>query len=156
MSLNNFTKKARPITCSQSFSVKEVANLMKENDIGTVLVVDREKPIGLITDRDIVTRCITQGLDCNRMTAKDIMSSPVHTISDQGSILDLVEKMSTRHVRRLAIVNREGRVTGMLSMADVFELLTHEMNQLSEALGSRHQKLFRRANGSFQATALTF
>ena len=156
MSLSNFTKKTKPITCTQSFSVREVAELMKDNDIGTVLVVDREKPIGMITDRDIVTRCITESADCNKITAKDIMSSPVYTIGDHASILDLVEEMSTHHVRRVAIVNKEGRVTGMLSMADVFELLSHEMSQLSEALGTRHQKLFRRANGSFQATALTF
>ncbi len=156
MSLKNFTKKSKPVTCSQNFSVKEVADLMKANNIGTVLVVEREKPIGLITDRDIVTRCITDSTDCNRITAKDIMSTPVYTIDDQSSILDLVEEMSAHHVRRVAIVNREGRVTGMLSMADVFELLSHEMSLLAEALGTRHQKLFKRANGNFHATALTF
>jgi signal-transduction protein with cAMP-binding, CBS, and nucleotidyltransferase domain len=148
MSLKNFLEKTVTITCPENISARAVAQMMKEHNVGTIVVVTNDqKPLGLITDRDLVLRCISESEDCSKMTAAQVMSSPFLTVSDHSSILDLVEEMSTHHVRRMGVTNTYGDIVAILSMADVFELLAHEINQLSLALGSRDERLFSRSNG---------
>jgi CBS domain-containing protein len=148
MSLKNFATKLDKISCEENARMIDVATLMRDEGVGAVLVEKDKKPVGMITDRDLVTRCIAGNEDFSRLKAKDVMTKPVNTISANASILDLIEEMKNDHVRRACIVDSSGRTVGIVSMADVFELLAHELGQLSEALGVRNEKLFRRTRAA--------
>ena len=121
--------------------------MMRSEDVGTVLVTDDNKPVGIITDRDLVLRCLAPGKDCSRVSVEEIMSTPIQLIKQDASILDLIEEMSEQKLRRICIVDENEEAIGVVSMADVFELLAYEVGQLSNALGERHEKLFRRTKG---------
>jgi signal-transduction protein with cAMP-binding, CBS, and nucleotidyltransferase domain len=144
MSLKNFKDQLNNVTCEQDASISEVARKMKDEDVGTVLVAEEGKPLGFITDRDLVTRCLVENGDLENVEIKKVMSKPVHTIQEEASILDLIEEMGEKKIRRLCVVDSSGKTLGVISMADIFELLSHEISALGSALGERKHKLFRR------------
>lgn len=109
-----------PATCQAETPVREVARLMLENDIGLVPVIDASgKPAGTITDRDIALRVVAEGRDPQQCTARDCMTSPVTTVSVESSLADAVERMESEQIRRLLVVDPEGRLCGVVAQADV-------------------------------------
>lgn len=107
-------------TCAEpDTAVEEIATLMKEEDIGCVPVIDEDgQVIGVVTDRDIVLRCIAQGKDAAECRAEDIMSPQTMTISPDKDSREAARLMSDRQIRRLPVVEK-GELVGMLSLGDV-------------------------------------
>jgi len=89
--------------------------------------------MGLITDRDIVIRAVSEGKDCGASRAEDIMSTDIHTASPNDRVVDVIRKMGNKQVRRIPVVNDNGYLVGMISMADV-AIETPEDRELSDAL----------------------
>lgn len=136
--------------------ITEVALMMKQEDTGVIPVVEydvtpgngrnegaerrydgrnysRGKLLGLITDRDIVIRAISEGKDCTQVRAEDIMTVDVHTTHPNDRVVDVIRKMGDKQVRRIPVCNENGYLVGMISMADV-AVETREDHELSEAL----------------------
>jgi len=136
--------------------ITEVALMMKQEDTGVIPVVEydltpgngrtegaerrydgrnysRGKLLGLITDRDIVIRAISEGKDCTQTRAEDIMTVDVHTAHPNDRVVDVIRKMGDKQVRRIPVCNENGYLVGMISMADV-AVETREDHELSEAL----------------------
>ncbi len=134
----------------------EVALMMKQEDTGVIPVVEydvtpgngrtegverkydgrnysRGKLLGLITDRDIVIRAISEGKDCTQVRAEDIMSVDIHTAHPNDRVVDVIRKMGDKQVRRIPVCNENGYLVGMISMADV-AVETREDHELSDAL----------------------
>ena len=133
----------------------QVALMMKQEDTGVIPVVDydtagngrtktdtsydprnnnaRGKLMGLITDRDIVIRAVAEGKECSASRAEDIMSTDIHTAAPNDRVVDVIRKMGTKQVRRIPVVNDNGYLVGMISMADV-AIETPEDRELSDAL----------------------
>ena len=113
---------ATPACCTAETSLQEVANLMVENDCGAIPVVDSEdsnKPIGLITDRDIVCRAVAEGLNPLDLTANDCMTSDVLTVTEQTSFEECCRLMEEKQVRRVPVVDADGALVGIVALADV-------------------------------------
>jgi CBS-domain-containing membrane protein len=91
---------------------------MKEEDIGAVPVIDGQELAGIVTDRDIVVRCIAEGKDVTECTADEVMSSDMQTVSPDDSVDTAARIMADRQVRRLAVIDN-GRLVGMVSLGDV-------------------------------------
>ena len=109
-----------PATCQAQTPVREVARLMLENDIGLVPVIDASgKPVGTVTDRDIALRVVAEGRDPQQCTAGDCMTSPVTAVSLESSLADTVERMEAEQIRRVLVVDQEGRLCGVVAQADV-------------------------------------
>lgn len=136
--------------------ITEVALMMKQEDTGVIPVVEydvtpgngrsegterkydgrnysRGKLLGLITDRDIVIRAISEGKDCTQVRAEDIMSVDIHTAHPNDRVVDVIRKMGDKQVRRIPVCNENGYLVGMISMADV-AVETREDHELSDAL----------------------
>ena len=111
-----------PACCTPQTEMREVARLMKDCDCGAIPVVDDKdsgRCIGVITDRDIVMRCLADGknpLDCR---VGDAMSSQVITVYADDSVEDAVRAMEDNEIRRLVVVDENDRCIGMVSQADV-------------------------------------
>jgi len=138
-------------------TLPEIALMMKQEDTGVIPVVEydnqgngrteananerkyegrnytRGKLIGLITDRDIVVRAVSENKDCASVRAEDIMSVDIHTAHPNDRIVDVIRKMGDKQVRRIPITNDNGYLVGMVSMADV-ALETRQDRELADAI----------------------
>jgi CBS domain-containing protein len=105
-------------TAAPSQSLTDVARLMKQEDVGSVPVVDGERLIGVVTDRDIVVRGIADGSDPHAIKAGDIASRDVVTVRPGDNLEEALRLMAQHQVRRLPVVD-DGHLVGMVAQADV-------------------------------------
>jgi len=100
--------------------ITHIARLMHEHDIGAIPIGENDKLIGMVTDRDIVCRCIAQGLDPKTATARDVMTAGIVYCLDKQELDDAARLMETKQVRRLPVINGKKRMVGILSLGDVY------------------------------------
>jgi CBS domain-containing protein len=106
--------------CSPGANLVEVAQMMVEQDCGEIPICDdRGKPIGVLTDRDIVCRLVAKGKEPTTLTAQDCMSSPVVTVTPETAIEDCARLMEQYQVRRLPVVAADGTCCAMIAQADL-------------------------------------
>lgn len=122
----------KPACCSAHTTLDQVAKMMVQNDCGEIPVVDTaERPIGVVTDRDIVCRVVAEGKNPAAYTAETCMSQPVITATLDASVEDVVSTMERHQIRRLLIVDEDGAVAGIISQADVaWTEPEHEVGEL--------------------------
>jgi CBS domain-containing protein len=106
-----------PVSCPASTSVHDVARLMRDRGIGDVLVTEDGKLKGIVTDRDIVVRCLAEG-DVSGATVADACSKELTVVEPGMRISDAAELMGRLAVRRLPVVDR-GRPVGIVSLGDL-------------------------------------
>ena len=100
-------------------TLEEIAMMMKTENTGAIPVVDEDELIGIVTDRDIVMRCVADGGDPTQMTAEDVVSEEVETIDPDADVEEALELMSRKQIRRLPVVNTGGELIGMVSIGDL-------------------------------------
>ena len=111
---------ANPACATAETPLREVARLMIENDCGEIPVVDTQGiPVGVVTDRDITVRIVAEGRDTMGATASDAMSAPVRTVREDSSLKDATELMEAAKIRRVPVVDAQGKLTGIISVADI-------------------------------------
>ncbi len=108
----------RVITARPDTTLEEIASMMKSQDTGAIPVVDEGELMGIVTDRDIVVRCIADGGDPSDTTAEEIVSEELETIDPESDLDEAIELMSQKQIRRLPVVDN-GELVGMLSIGDV-------------------------------------
>jgi len=118
----------RPVqTVSHAMSVWDAARTMLEHHVGTLVVLDRGGgPEGMITDRDIVLRCVAKEFDPDELPVTEIMTSPLRTISADGDVPEALRLMAEGEMRRLVVLDHEGELYGVLTLDD---LLSHIVAQ---------------------------
>jgi CBS domain-containing protein len=106
--------------CLPTTLLVDVAEMMVQQDCGEIPVCDEgNKPVGVVTDRDIVCRLIAKGREPTELTAQDCMSSPVVTVTPDTTIDDCARLMEQYQVRRLPVVAEDGTCCGMIAQADL-------------------------------------
>jgi CBS domain-containing protein len=100
-------------------SVKEVAQIMKDRNIGSLPVADQRHVAGLITDRDITIRIVAEGRDASATRVADVMSRDVVSVKENDPLENAERLMHDRQLRRLPVVNEQGELTGYLAMARI-------------------------------------
>jgi CBS domain-containing protein len=105
--------------------LSEVAKKMRDEDIGAVPVADGDKLVGMVTDRDIVTRALAETSDLSRTCARDAMSPRVLYCVEDETVADVLLNMREEQIRRLPVVNREKRLVGVVSLGDLSQAETH-------------------------------
>ena len=109
-----------PVTCSVNTPLPEVAALMLSHDCGQIPVVDAQgKPLGVVTDRDIVVRVVANGGNPATATAADAMTSPARTVSLDTKLSECLHAMEQAQIRRVPVVDAQGRIVGIVATADV-------------------------------------
>jgi CBS domain-containing protein len=107
-----------PRSVGESTSVQEAARLMKEQDVGSLPVVEDERLVGIITDRDIVIRGVAVRSDVSSLSVMDVASHEVTTIAPDQELDEALRLMAQEQVRRLPVVDGD-RLVGILAQADV-------------------------------------
>ena len=109
-----------PVCCKRETSLVEIARDMCEFNCGEIPVIDNEnKPIGVVTDRDITCRITGQGKNALELTAKDCMTTPCITVTPEMSLEDCCKIMEIHQIRRAPVVDQSGRCCGIVSQADI-------------------------------------
>lgn len=108
----------RIVSVEPGSSVKDAAQLMSRNNIGAVPVVESGAVRGMLTDRDIVLRCVSESKDAATTKVSDICSHGAISVRPQDPVSNAMRLMSAEQVRRLPVVD-DGKLVGMLSFADV-------------------------------------
>jgi CBS domain-containing protein len=99
-------------------TICEAAKIMGEIDAGALPVADKDRLVGMITDRDIAVRAVAQSMR-PETAVRDIMSNEVLYCFEDQDLEDVADNMSEEKVRRMPVVNRDKRLVGMLSLADI-------------------------------------
>lgn len=110
---------AHPHLVDPESTLRQAAEIMKEFDCGSLVVGEDSQPEGMVTDRDIVIWGLAEGHDPDLVTAGDIMTVGTVICYEDDSVERAADIMSENDVRRLVIMNRKGRVTGVLSVVDI-------------------------------------
>jgi CBS domain-containing protein len=109
----------RPCTLRSTDSVMEAAVLMRDHDIGDVVVLENERIFGILTDRDIVVRVLAEGADASAVKVGEICSRNLTTIDPMSGVGDAVRIMRDKAIRRLPVVEESGAVVGVVSIGDI-------------------------------------
>lgn len=110
------------VTISEDESADKAATLMEKYNLGCVIVTTKnERPTGVITERDIVTRIVAKDVQPSRVTAKEIMTTPLITIDPEETLNEAARRMSKLNIRRLGVIYK-GRLVGLISSKDILAI----------------------------------
>ena len=110
---------ARPRSAAPDTPLSQVAQLMDNQDIGAIPILDEDRLVGMITDRDIVVRGVAKEKDLRGMSSREIASGELVTVGPDQDLSDALHLMAQHQVRRLPVVDDENRLVGVVSQADI-------------------------------------
>src|SRR5687768_16104583 len=113
---------ADPACCISETALQEVAQMMVDHDCGEIPVVENKetkRPIGVVTDRDIVCRTVAMGLNPLDLTAADCMTTPCETVTPEMSVGQCAWLMEDKNIRRVPVVDADGSCCGIVALADI-------------------------------------
>lgn len=124
------TKSVR--TATSGMSLRDVAAMMREGDMGAVPVVDDGKLMGIVTDRDIVVRAVAEGKGADTSIA-EVMTKELYTVGRQDFVFEAIRLMGDKQVRRIPVLSDDGSLAGIIAMADV-ALESEDQREIAETL----------------------
>ena len=107
---------------SVSAPVLEVLQLMAGEDVGRVIVTDNAVPVGIFTEKDVLRRVVTTGIDPKKTNIKEVMTSPIRAVPEETRIVDAFAKMYKGNYRHLLVRGRRGRIVGIVSMRRILKI----------------------------------
>jgi len=126
------------VVVEKSDSVREAAKLMRERHVGDVVVVEKTaegaKPQGILTDRDIVIELLAKDVDVDSVSIGDIMSTHLVSVNEDTKLLDAINLMRDKSIRRLIVLTETGTLAGLLSVDDILEIVTEQLTSLSKLI----------------------
>lgn len=125
-------------------TVQAAAKMMRHYHVGSLVVVDyfdgKRVPVGIVTDRDIVVEVTAIDLDSKVITVGDIMAAELITASESQGILETIEVMRFKGVRRLPVVDSENRLVGIVAIDDMLGSLAEELSDLTRIVSREHAR----------------
>jgi CBS domain-containing protein len=131
------------VSASPQDSVHDIAQKMKSEKIGSIIVMDKDKPVGLVTDYDIVTQGVAKDVKPSALKASDVMQE-LHTIESQESITEAARLLRKHGIKRLGVIYKD-RLVGIISASDVIAVTPDLVDVVSEKAGIIRGELGRPA-----------
>jgi CBS domain-containing protein len=123
------------ITAAPGISAAEMARLMADANVGSVVITtDDDRPVGIVTDRDLVVRVLAEHRDPKATLVEDIMTTELVLLEEGTGLYDAVRCARDEGVRRLPVVDSEGRLTGIITVDDIVRLLVREMSYVTDIM----------------------
>jgi len=133
MSLDELIRRS-PETLPPEASCAAAARLMREANVGTVVVAEGDKPLGLVTDRDLAVRVVAEGRDPERVELQEVMSGEPIFLSERRDVGSVIAVMRDLAIRRVMIVDDAGRLIGVIALDDLLMRAAQELGGLAEAI----------------------
>ncbi len=127
------------VSASFGTSLAEAARLMRENHVGSIVVLDASRPrrpAGIVTDRDIVVEVVAPGLDAAGITVGEVMGRALAVVREDDDALAALKLMRRQGVRRLPVVDAQGDLAGILSLDDLLEVGANALSDVAQAIAS--------------------
>ena len=131
------------VVIGRDATILEAAKLMRRHHVGDVVVIDvrdnKKVPIGILTDRDIVVELLAKEVDLSLINAGDAMSLDLHSVKEDEDLLETMQFMRQRGIRRVPVVGAAGELIGIITLDDMIEAISEQMTDLVQLLGREHQ-----------------
>jgi CBS domain-containing protein len=124
------------VTISPDQQVLKAVKLMRNKNVGAVVITAQEKPVGILTDRDVVMRVTAEGREASTTRVRDVMTPNPVVISEEEGIWELIQIMKEHGKRRYPVVSGKGKLVGIITLDDLIALIGVEMSGLSQAISS--------------------
>ncbi len=115
-------------------SILDAVHLMRRHHVGDVIVTrstpDGRRPVGILTDRDIVVELLGENVDPSAVGIKDVMSAELLTATESDSIRDSIKRMRTAGVRRMPVVDADGKLVGIFTLDDAIDLICEQLGDI--------------------------
>lgn len=134
-----------PVMVTPDTTVRVVAKSMLERSIGSVIIAENGRPVGVITERDLVRRVLALGKNAESLTAVEVCSKPVIAISEFDEVDSAVDLMKQNEIRRLVVVDMNDTVVGIVTTDDI----GYNLKQMSEELAIEYMVLSTRGKSNF-------
>lgn len=122
------------VVVSPKDTLAKAGKLMEQNGIGCLVVVERDKPVGIVTDRDLALSVLARGFKPDDHVQTVMGGNPVSTIRSSEGLFDATRQMMELAVRRLPVVDDNGELVGIITFDDIMMLLTCELQHLSQGV----------------------
>lgn len=120
------------VTVNENDNIVAVSKLMKKHRIGSVVITQGKKAKGLVTERDIVWKMVTKGIDPKKVKAKEIMTYPLIVIKKNEYVEKAARAMKLNKIKRLPVINEKNELVGILTETDVAEVLPSLLDLIEE------------------------
>jgi CBS domain-containing protein len=121
-------------------TLTQIAQKMRDYDVGAIPVCDDGKPIGMVTDRDIAIRALANGKDIAKLRAQDVMSPNVVYCRDIEEAEDAIRIMESNQIRRLPVLDEARKLVGMVSLGDISHALPQDLTgEVAKAVSAHHR-----------------
>jgi CBS domain-containing protein len=125
----------RPVvTLPPEATCAEAAALMRDENIGAVVIAESGRPLGMVTDRDLVIRVIADGMEAGKTQLQEVMSGEPIFLGGERSIEQVIAAMGSLTIRRVPVVDEAGRLCGLVSMDDMLILLADQLGDLARVI----------------------
>jgi signal-transduction protein with cAMP-binding, CBS, and nucleotidyltransferase domain len=110
-----------PISIKPSFSIKRAAQVMKQKDISSLIVVEGEKPIGMLTEKDVIEKVVAKDKKPSELKIKEVMSAPLLTLHPSASIKEAMRLMTKLNMHRFPVI-KDKKLVGMITYKDIIKI----------------------------------
>jgi CBS domain-containing protein len=132
------------VTVAPETALAQCAKLMRDEHVGSVVVISGDhpdnRPIGIVTDRDIVLEAVASSLDPSAITAGEVMSQSLGTVNEDDDILDALARMREHGVRRLPVLDVSGRLAGIVAVDDLLVALAQQLDSTVDIFAAERTK----------------
>jgi len=132
------------VVAESSTPVQQAAKLMRDHHIGALVVTeggaDARRPIGIVTDRDMVVELVAADVNYRTLTVGDIMSERPASVRETAGLFEVIAQMRSGGVRRLVVVNANGHLLGIVAMDDLIPILAEELSALAQAIRAEQRR----------------
>ena len=132
-------------TDKEDHNIMNACKIMHDNNIGCVIVVGLEikKPVGIITERDVVRILGRLDPTLHKKPLSDLMTKPLITINEVSSVKDAMELINGKNIRRLVVVNKDHQMVGIITLKDIFQLINSSPEMFAEFYGASFPAEFK-------------
>jgi CBS domain-containing protein len=132
------------VVCERGTTIREAARLMRQHHVGDLVIVngsgEGRKPVGIITDRDLVVSVVALDMDPAVFTVGDLVTQELVSIREDQGVFETIQQMRIHGVRRIPVVDEAGGLTGIVSVDDLIELLAQEMTELGKPISNEQAR----------------
>ena len=110
------------VTLQQTATVMDAAKTLAQNSIGSIIVLHKGEPVGIMTERDIVIKVVAAGKDPGKVKLASVMSAPVKAVGPELGIEECAQIVRDERVKRLPVLNKKGKLVGIISETDIVDV----------------------------------
>ena len=126
------------VVAQRDTTVQEAAHMMRQHHVGNLLVMNGKngdsRPVGIVTDRDITIGVVATRLDPAVFTVGDLLTTELVAANEDQGVFETIQQMRLKGIRRVPVVDHDGKLVGILSLDDLIQLLAEEMSELAKLI----------------------